>query len=104
VRLGCLKCASSTVYAEITSTISVDYTLTSCPPECSDGIDNDGDGKTDLDDCGCENGQDNNESDHPPKLIGLEVTQVIQDWQNSVPLVAGKKTWVRAHFKAMSSI
>ena len=25
----------------------------------------------------------------PVKLIGLEVTQVVQDWQNSVPLAAG---------------
>lgn len=31
------------------------------------------------------------------RLVGLEVVQVVQDWRNSVPLVAGKKTLVRAH-------
>ncbi len=39
----------------------------------------------------------------PVKLIGLEVTQVVQDWRNSVPLVAGKETWVRAHIQAMGT-
>lgn len=33
-------------------------------------------------------------------LMGLEVTQVSQDWQNRVPLAADKHTWVRAHFQA----
>ncbi len=32
-------------------------------------------------------------------LIALEVTQVIQDWSNSVPLIQNKETWVRAHFQ-----
>jgi len=32
-------------------------------------------------------------------LVGLEAVQVIQDWKNSVPLVAGKKTFVRAHLE-----
>lgn len=31
------------------------------------------------------------------RLVGLEVVQVVQDWRNSVPLVAGKDTVVRAH-------
>jgi len=31
------------------------------------------------------------------RLVGLEVVQVVQDWRNSVPLVAGKKAVVRAH-------
>ena len=35
----------------------------------------------------------------PLELIGLEVTQVIQDWNNSIPLVAAKPTFVRAHFQ-----
>lgn len=37
-----------------------------------------------------------------PKLMvkGLEVTQAVQDLNNSVPLVAGKKTFVRAHVKS----
>ena len=33
-------------------------------------------------------------------LMGLEVVQVVQDWRNSVPLVAGKDTVVRAHLAA----
>jgi uncharacterized repeat protein (TIGR01451 family) len=33
------------------------------------------------------------------ELVALEVNQVIQDWQNSVPLVAGKAAVVRAHVK-----
>jgi PKD repeat protein len=32
-------------------------------PECSDGVDNDGDGKVDLQDPGCSDGNDNNETD-----------------------------------------
>jgi len=32
-------------------------------------------------------------------LVGLEVVQVIQDWNNSVPLVANKTTKVRAHIE-----
>lgn len=32
-------------------------------------------------------------------LVGLEVVQVVQDWENSIPLVAGKKTVVRAHIE-----
>ena len=37
------------------------------------------------------------------ELIGLEVTQGIQDLRNSVPLVTGKHTFVRAHVKAPSA-
>jgi hypothetical protein len=38
----------------------------------------------------------------PPvvQLVGLEVVQVIQDWNGVVPLVQGKRAWVRAHFGA----
>ncbi len=32
----------------------------------------------------------------PPRLVALEVVQVIQDWRNEIPLVEGKKTVVRA--------
>lgn len=32
-------------------------------------------------------------------LIGLEVTQSIQDWENSVPLIKDKLTYVRAHLE-----
>ncbi len=33
------------------------------------------------------------------QLVALEVVQVIQDWSNSVPLIQGKETYVRAHFQ-----
>jgi hypothetical protein len=33
------------------------------------------------------------------KLIGLEVNQSVQDWQNSVPLIKGKETIVRSFFR-----
>jgi hypothetical protein len=31
-----------------------------------------------------------------PRLIALEVSQALQDWKNTVPLVKGKRTFVRA--------
>jgi hypothetical protein len=36
------------------------------PPQCSDGVDNDGDGKTDLTDAGCTDADDNDETNPPP--------------------------------------
>jgi hypothetical protein len=33
------------------------------------------------------------------QLVALEVTQVIQDWSNSIPLIAGKETYLRAHLQ-----
>lgn len=39
----------------------------------------------------------------PVELVGLEVNQVVQDWTNSVPLVTGKSTIVRAHVQAIDS-
>ncbi len=39
----------------------------------------------------------------PAELIGLEVNQSIQDWTNSVPLVADKQTIVRAHIQSLDS-
>jgi uncharacterized repeat protein (TIGR01451 family) len=39
----------------------------------------------------------------PVRLIGLEVVQVVQDWRNSVPLIAGKETTVRAHLQSLRS-
>ena len=38
----------------------------------------------------------------PPRavqLVALEVVQVIQDWSNSVRLIQGKETYVRAHLQ-----
>jgi len=41
----------------------------------------------------------------PPvaNLIALEVNQTIQDWKNSVPLIEGKRTIVRAHLESTGS-
>ena len=36
------------------------------------------------------------------EVSALEVTQVVQDWENSVPLVAGKRTVVRAHLQLVA--
>jgi len=35
----------------------------------------------------------------PPELVSMEVTQAIQDWNNSVPLIENKSTYVRAHLQ-----
>ena len=42
----------------------------------------------------------------PPsvQLVGLEVDQVIQSWNNSVPLVEGKQTFVRAFFESSQTM
>ncbi len=37
------------------------------------------------------------------QLVALEATQVIQDWNNSIPLIQGKETYVRAHLQLPSS-
>ncbi|MEZ4622706.1 MAG: DUF1194 domain-containing protein [Caldilineaceae bacterium] len=39
----------------------------------------------------------------PVNLIALEAVQVIQDWQDSVQLIANKATYVRAHFEPVGS-
>ncbi|MGP8235323.1 MAG: hypothetical protein ACLQVW_07930, partial [Limisphaerales bacterium] len=38
----------------------------------------------------------------PVQVVALEVTQVVQDWNNSVPLVQGKETYLRAHLQLRS--
>jgi len=35
------------------------------------------------------------------KLVGIEVNQAIQDWTNSVQLIQGKRTYVRAHIEPL---
>lgn len=40
----------------------------------------------------------------PVELIGLEVNQSVQDWTNSVPLVADKPTIVRAHVETLDDV
>jgi len=37
------------------------------------------------------------------ELVALEVTQAIQDWENSVTLIENKETWVRAFVQAKGS-
>lgn len=37
----------------------------------------------------------------PAKLVGLEVIQSVQDWENSVGLVKDKTTYVRAHIEPL---
>jgi len=37
------------------------------------------------------------------QVVALEVTQVVQDWNNSVPLTQGKDTYLRAHLQLASS-
>ncbi|HUT30057.1 MAG TPA: hypothetical protein VMX13_09720 [Sedimentisphaerales bacterium] len=38
------------------------------------------------------------------ELIGLEVIQTVQDWQNTVPLIEWKTTYVRAHVQTKGTI
>lgn len=45
-------------------------------PACADGIDNDGDGLTDLADPGCESVADDDETDPPPVCNGLTTAEV----------------------------
>lgn len=39
----------------------------------------------------------------PVRLVALEVTQGLQDWNNSITLVKGRKTFVRAFFETLNS-
>ncbi|MFO8015577.1 MAG: hypothetical protein R6U32_00585, partial [Candidatus Woesearchaeota archaeon] len=64
-----------------TATAPEDYTLTINTsttelPECSDGIDNDGDGLIDMEDPGCSSPQDDDESDGAVCENHLEISQV----------------------------
>jgi hypothetical protein len=45
-------------------------------PQCSDGMDNDGDGLIDLDDPGCSHARDNDESDDPVEENNLHITRI----------------------------
>jgi len=51
-------------------------------PACADGVDNDQDGLTDLNDPGCLNAQDNDETNTPPPTSeGLTTTvDIVNDW------------------------
>lgn len=51
------------------------------PPQCSDGIDNDGDGRIDMNDRGCESPGDDDESDPPPRssLVARRTASVALD-------------------------
>jgi hypothetical protein len=48
-------------------------------PQCSDGIDNDKDGKIDMKDPGCQNPNDNDERTHDPDCMPIEVCNGIDD-------------------------
>ncbi|HLK11491.1 MAG TPA: myxococcus cysteine-rich repeat containing protein [Candidatus Binatia bacterium] len=37
------------------------------------------------------------------EVVGIEVTQAVQSWQNTVPLLAGKPTVVRAHVQPLGT-
>ena len=37
-------------------------------------------------------------------VIGIEVTQVVQDMNESVPLIAGKQTWARVYLSTISPV
>lgn len=77
-----------------------------CEGEPDAGVDEDGDGVDD----GCDNcpeypnpSQEDRDDDGigdacAAELYALEVTQGLQDWRNSVPLIEGKDTFVRAWF------
>lgn len=39
----------------------------------------------------------------PIRLVGLEVNQAIQDWTDSIPVIEGKTTYVRAHVETDST-
>jgi len=48
--------------------LTIEKAVTGPQPQCSDGIDNDGDGLIDMDDPGCENPQDNSEANGGPSI------------------------------------
>lgn len=54
------------------------------PTACADGLDNDGDGRVDLNDPGCMNAEDNDETDPPP--VGETITRVNQKYVCSGPV------------------
>ncbi len=52
-------------YTDCSATVTVTGTTQCTQPQCRDGIDNDGDGRVDLNDPGCQNPDDPNEGDDP---------------------------------------
>ena len=101
-------------FDELKQFIIANPVLSTRPPpppttQCSDGADNDGDGRVDLADRGCTNAQDDDESDDPPRRtwnayqtrgIGLNgdvadfgsdgwIALQPSDWQGDAPLGAG---------------
>lgn len=69
--------------------------------QCADGADNDGDGLKDLDDPGCKDGADADESDHPPRKqlqayrqAGVVVDGTHDEWGLSGWLGDADTTWV----------
>lgn len=72
------------------------------PTACADGLDNDGDGRVDLDDLGCSNAADNDETDPPPS--GNNVVRVNQMYRcnGSVNLDLLKVTVDNSHYVHMA--
>jgi MYXO-CTERM domain-containing protein len=68
--------------------------------QCSDGKDNDADGKVDMADPGCKDGSDDNESDDPPPP---QKPQVVSLPAPSVALDASLLDWGAAQFASIKS-
>ncbi len=67
---------------------------TNALPQCSDGLDNDFDGKTDMQDPGCSNPQDNNESDDPVLFGCIEIMKETFDPHGSPLPIAAQFTFI----------
>ncbi|MBI5498158.1 MAG: beta-galactosidase [Deltaproteobacteria bacterium] len=70
------------------------------PPQCGDGDDNDGDGRTDGADRGCSGALDDNEADDPPRRTlsayvtpGLNVDGEFTDWGAEGWVTLGAADW-----------
>ena len=58
---------------------TADATLVITCTECSDGVDNDGDGKIDAQDAGCDNNQDDDEDSDLGRVVTISPEGVIRD-------------------------
>ena len=67
-----------------------------CEVECSDGVDNDGDGATDLQDPGCSGLDDDDESDDP------EVKEAVAEYNDAVTVDGDLSEWESAEFVELS--
>jgi hypothetical protein len=103
----------------VLTTNTVASQVVGCEQACGNGVDDDGDGLTDCadPDCqgqSCDDGNTCTTTDHCDAGVcrgvpvcglvadRLEVTQAVQDLNNSVRLVANKRTFVRFHVHSLS--